>query len=199
MTKPVLSPEALLALWQALENGPTAKEIAAVDDACVESLYALGHDLYKAENFRDAEAVFRALAFLNPKDRRFWMGLGGARQGLGHFSEASDAYQLAALASGLGDPEPLLYAAQCFLQMKKKDEAKAGLEAVLRTGDPSDARTAECRSRAADYIFGYQSGETFGCGLDAFSEKYFDIKVVEEARLGGDTLRRGYPLWIRKQ
>ena len=91
MTKPVLSPEALLALWQALENGPTAKEIAAVDDACVESLYALGHDLYKAENFRDAEAVFRALAFLNPKDRRFWMGLGGARQGLGHFSEASDA------------------------------------------------------------------------------------------------------------
>ena len=77
------------------------------------------------------------------------MGLGGARQGLGHFSEASDAYQLAALASGLGDPEPLLYAAQCFLQMKKKDEAKAGLEAVLRTGDPSDARTAECRSRAA--------------------------------------------------
>lgn len=149
MTKPVLSPETLLALWQALENGPTAKEIAAVDDACVESLYALGHDLYKAENFRDAEAVFRALAFLNPKDRRFWMGLGGARQGLGHFSEASDAYQLAALASGLGDPEPLLYAAQCFLQMKKKDEAKAGLEAVLRTGDPSDARTAECRSRAA--------------------------------------------------
>lgn len=56
-----------------------------------------------------------------------------------------------------------------------------------------------CRSRAADYVFGYQSGETFGCGLDAFSEKYFDIKLVEEARLGGDTLRRGYPLWIRKQ
>lgn len=126
MTKPVLSPEALLALWQALENGPTAKEIAAVDDACVESLYALGHDLYKAENFRDAEAVFRALAFLNPKDRRFWMGLGGARQGLGHFSEASDAYQLAALASGLGDPEPLLYAAQCFLQMKKKRRGEGG-------------------------------------------------------------------------
>ena len=76
------------------------------------------------------------------------MGLGGARQGLGHFEEAADAYQLAAMASGLNDPEPLLYAAQCFLQLKKKDEAKAGFEAVLRTGDATDARTAECHGRA---------------------------------------------------
>ena len=69
-------------------------------------------------------------------------------QGIEDKPEALEA-DMMRIGQGLGDPEPLLYAAQCFLQMKKKDEAKAGLEAVLRTGDPSDARTAECRSRAA--------------------------------------------------
>ena len=55
-----------------------------------------------------------------------------------------------------------------------------------------------CRARAADYVFEYVADKTFGEGLDAFDKPYFSIDAVECATLGGDTFKRGYPVWIQK-
>ena len=56
-----------------------------------------------------------------------------------------------------------------------------------------------CRARAADYVFEYVADKTFGAGLDAFDKPYFSIDAVECANLGGDTFKRGYPVWIQKR
>lgn len=52
-----------------------------------------------------------------------------------------------------------------------------------------------CSARAADYVFRYESPDVFGCGLDAFDKKYFEIDAVEKTRLGRDEFTRGYPVW----
>ena len=49
----------------------------------IESLYALGHELYEAEMWHDASAIFRTMLMVVPHDMRGWLGLGLCHEGLG--------------------------------------------------------------------------------------------------------------------
>lgn len=148
MSEIMLSKEQLEKLVGNVMRGATVAQATGVSPAALEGLYALGHDLYNSGNFKDAQVVFQALSIYNSHDSRFWMGLAGCRQALEQYEAAIDAYQLAAVADQLKNPEPILYAVKCLLKLSRKADAIAGLEAVLKLGDADDPRYLSVPSQA---------------------------------------------------
>ena len=144
----------------AARRGATVAQITGTSPETLEQLYALAHNLYGSQSFADAETLFRALCLYNPHEPKYWMGLGGSRQAQGRFEGASDAYQMAALTTGLSDPEPLFFAARCLLKMNKKAEAVEGLEGLLGIGDDANPRHADVHRRAESLLALLKGGKT---------------------------------------
>lgn len=67
---------------------------------------------------------------------------------------------MAALTTGLSDPEPLFFAARCLLKMNKKAEAVEGLEGLLGIGDEANPRHADVHRRAESLLALLKGGKT---------------------------------------
>jgi type III secretion system low calcium response chaperone LcrH/SycD len=119
-------------------NGATMADAKGITEKQVEGLYALAYQVYQAGDYKKAEAVFATLCLLNHLEKRFWLGLGGARQQLGKHAQAAQAYSMAA-SQDLLDPVPPLHAGMCLMAMKDKENAaNAFRQAVLVAGDKPD-------------------------------------------------------------
>lgn len=148
MTEKTLDPSLVQKVVEAFRRGATFGEVLGVSQDELENLYALGRTLYAAENYKDAEVIFRALTVYNSNDGRFWLGLGGCRQALENYDGAIDAYQFAALSTGMKDPTALLYAVRCLLKLGRRDEALAALEGIAFIGDESAPEVKKCHDQA---------------------------------------------------
>ena len=148
MSEIMLSQEKLQQIVELIMRGATIAEASGISKETLEGLYSLAHKLYTSGSFKDAQVVFQALAIYNGRDSRFWMGLGGCRQALEQYEAAIDAYQLACAADQLKNPEPILYAAKCLLKLGRREDAVAGLNAVMELGDAADPRYTAVRAKA---------------------------------------------------
>lgn len=144
----LLTNEQMQKLVAGLMDGHTISQVTGVSEETLEGLYALAHGLYTSGSFKDAHVVFQALCIYNPNDYRFWMGLGGSRQGLEQYQAAVDAYQMAAVSTSLKNPEPFLYAARCLMKMGRRGDAIVAIKALLKLGDTSDPRHVQCHDKA---------------------------------------------------
>ena len=139
MTQYIVNQEIVDKIVAAVRKGATVAQITGTSPETLEQLYALAHNLYGSQSFADAETLFRALCLYNPHEPKYWMGLGGSRQALARFEGASDAYQMAALTTGL-------------LKMNKKVEAVEGLEGLLGIGDKANPRHADVHRKAESLL-----------------------------------------------
>jgi type III secretion system low calcium response chaperone LcrH/SycD len=129
-------------------NGATMAEAKGVSEKQVEGLYALAYQVYQAGDYAKAEAAFATLCLLNHLEKRFWLGLGGARRQLGKNVEAVQAFSMAAMQDLL-DPVPPLQAGMCLLAMKDKENAaNAFRQAVFASGDRPEAATFKKQGQA---------------------------------------------------
>lgn len=135
-----------------LNKGATIGELIGMDSKRTEILYALAYQLYNAGNYKDAETVFRALCVYDGAQVKFWMGMGGCLQNQGKYDEAAKIYAMGATMSGLQDPEPMYYAAQCFLKDKRRDDAMQVLEYCEIMGRKGNAHDDEFKERAANLL-----------------------------------------------
>ncbi|MDD7022902.1 MAG: SycD/LcrH family type III secretion system chaperone [Aeromonadales bacterium] len=138
-----LSPVTVGEAIKRLENGESIGDMIGIHKEQTEILYALGYSLYTGGMYMDAEKVFRALCVYDGGDQRFWMGLGGCLDQLGNFDEAAQIYGMAATMSGLKDPEPMYYAARCFLRGGNAEYALDALDFLSTMGREGNARDAE--------------------------------------------------------
>jgi type III secretion system low calcium response chaperone LcrH/SycD len=137
-------------LAKLLLDGATPAGVAGIDQDQLEALYALGHRLYAAGSYADAETIFSSLCLYDYGDRRFWMGLGASLQGGGKLEQAVDVYSMAGLRTSLKDPEPFYYAALCFLKLGNIEAVKATLDGIELMGVPGNAAHAAFKKKAAD-------------------------------------------------
>jgi type III secretion system low calcium response chaperone LcrH/SycD len=142
-------------------NGATLADAKGISEKQVEGLYALAYQVYQSGDYARAEAVFATLCLLNHLEKRFWLGLGGARQQLGKHAEASQAFAMAS-TQDLLDPVPPLHAGMCFLAMKDKENAvKAFRQAVFVAGDqPAQADCKKQGQAMLDLLGASLYGET---------------------------------------
>lgn len=142
-----LTQEELQKLVEGVLGGVSVAEAVNMSKDDLENLYALAYSLYTSANYKDAETVFQALCVYDTREYRFWMGLAGCRQALEKYKTAVDAYQMAALAASLNNPEPFFYAAKCLLKQNMKEEAIAVIQALFTMGEKSDPKVAKYHAK----------------------------------------------------
>ncbi len=93
-------------LW--LDRGRLERAVEALEavyperDAAPESAALLAGLRYRQGEYHQAAALYETLLADSPEQGPWWMGLGLAREGLGDFSGASEAYRQALASDGLG-------------------------------------------------------------------------------------------------
>ena len=143
-----LTADQLSIMMDGILKGLSLAEVTSLSSEYIESLYALGYNLYNSSNHKDAEVVFQALCLYNHKDMRFWMGLAGCRQANGNLKGAIDAYSMAGTVALLKDPQPFLYAARCYLQLGDKENAIGALKGLVELGDENNPAHKQYHAKA---------------------------------------------------
>ncbi len=133
---------------QALVNGESIASVIGMTQDNLEVLYALGYKLYNSGKYEDAKKVFRALCTYDSTDVRFWIGLGGSLENLKDYELAAQMYAMGCVMTGFNDPEPMFYAAQCFLKNKDKEEAIETLKLIDMMGREGNAHDIEFKDRS---------------------------------------------------
>ncbi|AWB00888.1 CesD/SycD/LcrH family type III secretion system chaperone [Vibrio harveyi] len=108
-----------------LEDGGTLKMLHDVSADTIEHIYAVGYNFFQSGKVEQAAKVFQLLSMLDHYQARFFIGLGAARQELGEYLQAIDAYSYAALVD-INDPRPPFHSAECHLKLEQLTEAESG-------------------------------------------------------------------------
>ncbi len=108
-----------------LEEGGTLKMLHDVSADTIEHIYAVGYNFFQSGKIEQAAKVFQLLSMLDHYQARFFIGLGAARQELGEYLQAIDAYSYAALVD-INDPRPPFHSAECHLKWEQLTEAESG-------------------------------------------------------------------------
>ncbi|HCE3213202.1 SycD/LcrH family type III secretion system chaperone VcrH [Vibrio parahaemolyticus] len=108
-----------------LEEGGTLKMLHDVSADTIEHIYAVGYNFFQSGKIEQAAKVFQLLSMLDHYQARFFIGLGAARQELGEYLQAIDAYSYAALVD-INDPRPSFHSAECHLKLEQLTEAESG-------------------------------------------------------------------------
>jgi type III secretion system low calcium response chaperone LcrH/SycD len=135
-------------IFNAIGKGSTIGDVAGLSQNALEAGYGLAFNLYSAGNYADAEKLFSALCVYDHHDERFWNGLAGSRQAIGNLEGAIDAYNMATVASALGDPAPSVHAGLCYLKLGDAENASALFNAAVGLGKPDNSEHQAYRERA---------------------------------------------------
>ncbi|MEN2269112.1 SycD/LcrH family type III secretion system chaperone VcrH [Vibrio diabolicus] len=112
-----------------LEEGGTLKMLHDVSQDTIEHIYAVGYNFFQSGKIEQAAKVFQLLSMLDHYQARFFIGLGAARQELGEYLQAIDAYSYAALVD-VNDPRPPFHSAECHLKLEQLTEAESGFHSA---------------------------------------------------------------------
>jgi len=142
-----------------LLGGHTVKENSDLTDENVEALYALAHGEYNGGRFEQAQRLFGLLCTIDHMQKKYWMGLGASCQMNKSYRGAVEAYAIAGVFA-FDDPDPRMYAADCYLQMGDRRAAADGFRYVVRctvdrpeyaeVRQQAEARLAMLSSRSAE-------------------------------------------------
>lgn len=146
------SPLTVEQVAELIANGASIGSLIGMDEERLEILYAVAYSLYNSEKYDEAVKVFRALCVYDGTQVRFWIGLGGCLQQLGNLEDAAEVYAMGATMSGLKDPEPMFYAAQCFLKLKRREDAINTLRFIDIMGREGDMHDTEFKNKAKSLI-----------------------------------------------
>lgn len=92
-------------------------------------LYSLAYAHYESGHYDDAADLFTQLTLLAPQESVYWQGLASARQMGQKYQAALYAWGLAAFLSE-EDPLPHFHAAECYISLENKEEAKKALDSA---------------------------------------------------------------------
>ncbi|MBQ7584827.1 MAG: SycD/LcrH family type III secretion system chaperone [Desulfovibrionaceae bacterium] len=151
-----LSREELDDVRDALVSGAPLYQVLGMKEEMIEARYAIANQLYVTGKYKDAETVFQWLCHYSSSNNVYWMGLGAARQAQAKYTEALDAYQMAALHTSLEDPAPFYFSAICLMKQGLKEEAKVSLEAALTLAEPENPEHKSVCTKAENLLASLQ-------------------------------------------
>lgn len=111
-------------------NGRTFRDFTELTPDSMEVIYMVAYNLYNSGKYADAEKVFRLLCMLNHFERKYWKGLGAAREAQQRYEQALEVYGYLGITD-LYDPYPPFHAAKCFTAVGKAAEAESSLRAAV--------------------------------------------------------------------
>jgi len=122
------------ALWDAVMNGATIKDLKGVPDEMMNSIYAYAYDFYKQGRLDEAATFFRFLCIYDFYNPEYTMGMAAVHQLKKEYHQAADLYAVAFALAKL-DYRPMLYRGQCQLAMRRVHKARQCFEIVIKNSD----------------------------------------------------------------
>ena len=123
-------------------DGPgTLGAAAGFSEQNLESLYALGHQLYQAGRYDEALKLFSFVTLQNHVEKRYLIATGATLQMLERHSEALGFYGMACFMDP-NDPVPVFHGSECLIALGRTDEAAEGLAGAI----------ADCQPRRHDAL-----------------------------------------------
>ena len=110
-------------------KGGTLRDEKGMTDDEVETIYALGYNLYSTGRADDAETVFDYLTLIDHTNAKFWIARGAVEQMKRQFEKAVTSYAFAGFLD-LEDPKPQYHAAECYLALGDRERALSALAAL---------------------------------------------------------------------
>jgi type III secretion system low calcium response chaperone LcrH/SycD len=95
-----------------------------------ESIYEFASDLYEAGHYQKASPLFQTVATFCPLEYKNWFGLASSLQMEARYEEALTAWTMTACLCEK-DASPYLHVAECYLSLKKREEALNALYLAL--------------------------------------------------------------------
>jgi type III secretion system low calcium response chaperone LcrH/SycD len=132
-----LSPVQKKAL-EVLGAGGTLKDLRGLSSEDIETIYAIGFNLYNQGKYDQAEPMFQFACLYAHLEPRYWMALGNCRQMSKNYQPAIDAYGFAYMLK-IDDPWPPIQAAICYLAMKDKNLAGESLSLAAKVAEQGQA------------------------------------------------------------
>ncbi|MBV8190024.1 MAG: SycD/LcrH family type III secretion system chaperone [Alphaproteobacteria bacterium] len=130
-----LTPEQKAAL-DALATGAELKDLRGLTDEDLETVYAIGFNLYNQAKYEQAEPLFQFACLYGNTQPRYWLALGNCRQLLKKYEAAIEAFGLAYFHDS-DNAWPVIQTATCYLALGNRENAKDALELADKTMDPS--------------------------------------------------------------
>jgi len=96
--------------------------------------YRRARECFTNKEFETARQAFLFLSTLCPQHAEMWLGLGMSLQQLGHYEEAIDAYELAALVDP-SSPVAYFYLSKCFFAMHEYQHVLNAIELALECSE----------------------------------------------------------------
>jgi type III secretion system low calcium response chaperone LcrH/SycD len=118
------------------ENGPrTLQEKFGLSHRTMDVFYEVAKELFDNEEYAEAEDAFFTLSLFNPLHSYYWIGLGMAAQKQQKYDIALAGYSMAAIID-VESSLPHMYAAQCFISVNKRYQARQAIKLALQSVDP---------------------------------------------------------------
>lgn len=112
------------------EEGEVLQRLLGVEDETMHIYYECARELLDQKKKEEAANAFLFLTMLNPYVYDFWMGLGIAEQLREEHEHALKAFSMASLIN-LDHPAPHFFAANSYIALGKKEEAKDALKLTI--------------------------------------------------------------------
>jgi type III secretion system low calcium response chaperone LcrH/SycD len=106
------------------------QDLLEVGDDFMVTLYALAHQAYQNNKYKEATQMFSVLCMMNHLERKYWLGLGASLQMEKKYTSALECYGLAVLLN-YKEPDAHLYTAECMLALGNKEEVKSVLRGMI--------------------------------------------------------------------
>ena len=129
----------------ALFKGGTIADIKGLSDDELETIYALGYNLYTTGQLKDADTVFRYLVFIDHTNAKYWIALGAVQQLNREFANAVTSYGFASFLD-IHNPKPQYHAAECLLALGDKEKAESALAALDLYAPPDSPYRAKAEA-----------------------------------------------------
>lgn len=115
---------------QELDKGKTAQEILEISQETMAKFYGAAYHLFEHKHYQSAADGFVFLVTLNGHNYDYWLGLGMSEQLCGHYEDAIDAYEIAAIIE-IENPISYFYLAKCLFAIHDRESSMLALDLAI--------------------------------------------------------------------
>jgi tetratricopeptide (TPR) repeat protein len=113
------------------------RDYYGLNDAALESIYSIGHELYSRKQYEKAKGVFTLLLVLEPNSAKYISACGSSCFMLELYDKAFEFFT-SALASGDYTPKTLLRTAECAVRIGRFEAAEGYLKEILNLAEKKE-------------------------------------------------------------
>lgn len=145
------SDEDIVRIFEKVSRGASIADIMQIPEESLQAGYAMAYSLFAAQNYSDAETIFRSLCMYDEQTPRNWIGLGLCCEKRGDLYIALSSYAKAADLQQSRYPKALYLVASCLHKLNNDEAARIIANRAL-TAPATDPDSERYRSLAQEFL-----------------------------------------------